>query len=1248
MAGQLNIGTLLVRLLLDDKVAPGLEKTEAAVVRFNSKISSMAGNLDSMLTGALKRGATALAAMTAATLVTGATFEQQMSRVAAISGASAQELSLLTDEARRIGSETQFSATQAAQGMEALAQAGFSVQEIITATSDAMALAGATGLELNAATELVAATIQQFGLSASDAGRVADTLTTASQASLFSIEDLSVAMRYGGSVGAAFGLSLEETAAAMAQFRDIGLTGEQAGTNFRAMMEALANPTQVAREQIAALGLEMKDLDPTVRTMAEIMQTLGEAGMDPAESFAIFGTVAGANVARLSELFLEGKDTYEEMIVAFETGTGRADQTFARMADNVAGRFEQLRSGVEELFLTLYESLVGPTTRLLNGLIDRVDVLTRHADNSGKSIEDSANRVVDAILNLTDKLILLLPFVEELAVMMFAALVGAKGVVWVTQIVALANAFGITTVASLRAAMGAVYSFGAALASSTAGISLIIGLVAALAAGMFKLSKETAEAREEQQKLAAALDAQKQFAASTAKEQQQVAAALAKTQGLARLALSSMKDLTDIEKARFESVLKLTSVEALRAVKNGDMIESEGRLLLVNGQNLWMVSERTKATEKLVGSLESAIAFLDEETAKLNAGTIGLQAWQAAAAVVTETTGENITSTEDWLRVREVLRLRLEAESQSLNNLKNKVAVVTSETNAAAAAAGKQNEGLKTTAKTARETAEAQEQQANASKRQSKEADQAAEQFKKQKEAAEDMAASQKSSLAKATLEYERQIEQIEEWAEAGVDQQTIVEALQSAWIGWKGKIDAASASLKAFDDTSEEAFSTIDAAQESVEGALGSLEEMASRINVGSLLMASFGEATSQAANTVKKDLGQAVLDFFGQFKDAVLGVIGVVLDLSGVLDFAQVFKTSTEEMKTWREEYEALKAELDQKVVSGEISQTTAEKQLLAKGREKPLGPAAAAGQAAIEQAQFVTGLVGALPLMMSAIIQELPTLITAILTGVLGVVDAVATVLPDFIMALVLGLADFLEASPTWIVSIMSKMPMIVQAVVKALPVLVTAVIAAVPQLMFAFISQLPLIYLELALMAPNIIAAFIAEFPNMVEQLWLSLRGIAEDFGKTVLSILTGGFINFDDSEGGGVGGFLGTVGDAVGAFGKLFGGKGRNPDGIEWAPRTMATVIEPGEAVIDALSNWERLRTNLNGPGPIPMSSGGGGSSSTEVIVAFDGQVVDAAQSRSMERGRMPRLARGMRSGAGTKIGFTRGKGSVWP
>lgn len=1191
-----NIGTMVVRLLLDDsELDKGTSKARSKLLAFGGGITDLARKIDATLTAAFKRAAQAAAALAAASAFVGATFEREMKKVQAVSGASAEDMALLTKEARRIGEETLFSATEAATAMENLAQAGLKPAQIIQVTADAMALAGAAAVDLDFATGLVAATMQQFGLGAESSGRIVDVLTSASQASLLTMTDLGDAMRYAGAAGSALGLSLEDTTVAVAAFRDLGLTGEQAGTNLRATLESLVNPTKKAYDIFEKLGIRASELDPQLVGVDGALQRLAKSGFTVADSFGIFSSIAGGNVARLVQGFRDGTEEFTRLGAEIDASAGLAGRTFAMMTDDLLGRWDNLTSSVEELLLTLYDALRGPLIRLIETLVDRVGTITSVFESSGAEIESSMDRVVDVILRVVDAVILLSPYWKLIAEGMFAAWVGAKGVIWVTEIGKFAAAVGITSVAALRAAIAALVEFAAALAASTAGISLIVAGVIGLTAAYVGLTSQAREAAAAQRTLNAALVASDQHRADRITQEQEVAKTLEETQVWLRAEVNVRNDLDDAQKRNIAHVLGLTAAQAMQEIQTGDLVVGLDGLYAVTGRNVSLLQAGLAASEANEAQIRSTIkAIEDMARARQQEGATEIEV-QGLYKQLPANIRKVVEETGDFRTALNLLNLELKDEADKQRTIKNRIAGTTLETKKATAAVDASADSMEGKAKTAKQLA------------------------KEEKDAFD--------AGVKAVGDFFNELES---------HSAELPKTVQS-WVDMTGEADAMAASFKQIGDF--------------VPPALAKVEDSVSTLKHG----------VSDLADTI----GTSLLGAFDSLLDKVVGIGKAFLGMVAgpLFDLVGQFGNRSDFQPTNQDRLDALGAggttgasragfgaEIDKGGPTDKQASELATK-------------AAADGIVAL-----VTGFAEALPGMIGALVDALPTVFDAVVAAVPKILGAVVDSLPDLLDALTAGIVSIVEALPAMITKVLTALPdiivalaedipIIIDAIVKAIPQIIVAIVDAIPEIIIALVKAIPEIGLAIILMVPRIIfevlklvpmmiANFIKSFPALAAALWDNIKEVATKFIDTILEALTLGLYRTHDERKGGQSnsGFLGGAFDKNGVIGSLFSRQhhtsDRHASGIEYVPRTMSTVLEPGEAVLDAMANAARFHGNRYADPP-PRAGAPGGH--TVVEVSFEGQVVDAAMTRSRGAGRMPELSRALRgTGGGVKLGFGRG------
>lgn len=295
-------------------------------------------------------------------------FETQMSSVAAVTGATGQALDAMRDTAKRLGSTTEFSASQAAEGLKLLAQAGYSSTDAIATIPKVLDLATASSMDLGTAADYVGSIMAGFGLGVEDAGRATDVLVAAANKANTDVSDLGEGMKYVAPVARALGIDLEETAAAMGILSNAGLKGSQAGTGLRGALAALGNPSTTAADEIKRLGLTMEQLNPQANSITEIIDTLAGVGLSAASAFKIFGVEAGPAVLALTANSKELTALTGEM----RNVEGATAGVAAMMRDNLGGSIKGLQSALEGVIIALGEAGLTAALRFVFDMITRV------------------------------------------------------------------------------------------------------------------------------------------------------------------------------------------------------------------------------------------------------------------------------------------------------------------------------------------------------------------------------------------------------------------------------------------------------------------------------------------------------------------------------------------------------------------------------------------------------------------------------------------------------------------------------------------------------------------------------------------------------------------------------------------------------------------------------------------------------------------------------------------------------------
>ena len=280
-------------------------------------------------------------------------FEQGNANLAAVLGKTKDEIGTLTNDAKRLGAATAFSATQVSGLQTEFAKLGFNEQEILNATEATLSLAAATGSDLGEAAAIAGSTLGGFGLGAEETQRVVDVMAKSFSTSALDIEKFKESMKNAAPAAKAVGISVEETTALLGTLANAGISGSKAGNNLKTSFINL-NKAGLTLEE----GLEK---------VAKSEDKLGTAAK-----------LVGKNAAASFLVLSEGVDVTKELTEGLNNAGGAAEKMAKEQLDTLQGSLTILNSAWEGFVLGLLSgdsafskmsrSIVEGTTALLGFL----------------------------------------------------------------------------------------------------------------------------------------------------------------------------------------------------------------------------------------------------------------------------------------------------------------------------------------------------------------------------------------------------------------------------------------------------------------------------------------------------------------------------------------------------------------------------------------------------------------------------------------------------------------------------------------------------------------------------------------------------------------------------------------------------------------------------------------------------------------------------------------------------------------
>ncbi|WP_462282203.1 phage tail tape measure protein [Ruminococcus champanellensis] len=413
-----------------------------------------------------------IAAAGTAAVKTAADFDSAMSKVAAVSGATGDELDALRDKAREMGAKTKFSASEAADAMNYMAMAGWKTGDMLEGIEGIMNLAAASGEDLATTSDIVTDALTAFGLSAADSGHFADVLAAASSNANTNVSMMGETFKYCAPVAGSLGFSCEDTAQAIGLMANSGIKSTQAGTSLRSIMTALAGEVKFCGDAFGEMEIATTNQDGSMRELNDILA-------DCRVAFAQMSESEQASAAQA----LVGKNAMSGFLALMNAAPGDIDKlqnAIATCSDEVDGY-----NGVTEKMAAVMQDNLGGQLTILKSQLQELAI------SFGEILMPAIRSIVSRIQGLIDKFNALSPATKEtiVKIALVAAALGPLLVVVGKTMVGVGKLmkFVSNLPTIIAGAKAAFTSFGAVIGGISAPVVAVIAVVAALVAAFVHL-----------------------------------------------------------------------------------------------------------------------------------------------------------------------------------------------------------------------------------------------------------------------------------------------------------------------------------------------------------------------------------------------------------------------------------------------------------------------------------------------------------------------------------------------------------------------------------------------------------------------------------------------------------------------------------------------------------------------------------------------------------------------------------------
>ena len=373
--------------------AAAAKLSEQSTRGFSKAIESLGASTLGVTGGVLGLVA-ALGGVVAAVKSFGA-FERTLNTVAAVSGATSEELARLKQSSLDLGAATIFSNQDVAESYLGLSKAGLSVQESLAAMPGVLDAAAASGEGLAATSDIVVGTLRGFNLEADKASHVADVLAQAANSSSADISDIGLAFKQIGPTASTASQTMEDMAGIVAALADKMIKGSDAGTDLKAILLRLVAPPTDAAKALSQLGVSASDSTGKVRPLIDIVQDLKKSlsKFDQKTQIKFLTDIAGLeNVKSLSALIGLTSEKLQEYVDKANDADGASKRMADTINQGVNTAVQQFAGSAETLTTNIGEALTPAVLDLIKGLTG----LINSTNENGKQLIQLIQNVYDA------------------------------------------------------------------------------------------------------------------------------------------------------------------------------------------------------------------------------------------------------------------------------------------------------------------------------------------------------------------------------------------------------------------------------------------------------------------------------------------------------------------------------------------------------------------------------------------------------------------------------------------------------------------------------------------------------------------------------------------------------------------------------------------------------------------------------------------------------------------------------------
>lgn len=397
---------LFVTLAIKDTAyKQGLKDAEGNASSSTSKIGGAFKSVGKVAKTAMAAGSAAAVAFTKTSTDAGMSFDSAMSQVAATMGTTVDKIGDVKAKAEEMGRTTKYTATEAAEGMNILAQAGLSADEQISGIGTVLNLASAGAMSLEESASYTAGAVKGFGDTMSNASYYADLMAKGATLANTDVRGLGEAFSGSAATAKNYGQAADGVTLSLLRLAEQNVTGSEASTALNRAMADLYTPTDDASKALNQLGVSAYEANGEAKNFNDLVDELNGSlqGMTAEQKNNALATIfTTQGLQAFNKMTASSDATVQKFWKGIQDSSGSAAQQAATQLDNLKGDITLLSSATEGLELGFYNTFSGTIRGAIKGVTSEVSGLAEAMESGG--ISGALSKLAQDAINFSGQL----------------------------------------------------------------------------------------------------------------------------------------------------------------------------------------------------------------------------------------------------------------------------------------------------------------------------------------------------------------------------------------------------------------------------------------------------------------------------------------------------------------------------------------------------------------------------------------------------------------------------------------------------------------------------------------------------------------------------------------------------------------------------------------------------------------------------------------------------------------------------